>query len=48
MSETVKRDEVSELSGEPIAWDRAETDSCEKGTPGCSVRHTRDSDCETW
>jgi hypothetical protein len=33
---------------EDVAWDRAETDYCERGTQGCSVRHTRDSDCETW
>jgi len=33
---------------EDVAWDREETDSCERGTPGCSVRHTRDSECETW
>jgi len=30
------------------ATDRAETDACERGTPGCSVRHTRDSECATW
>jgi hypothetical protein len=33
---------------EETAWDRAETDACERGTVGCSVRHTGDSDCETW
>ena len=33
---------------EETAWDREETDSCERGTPGCSVRHTRDSECATW
>jgi len=27
---------------------RDETDSCERGTPGCSIHHTRDSDCQTW
>lgn len=31
-----------------VAWDRAETDYCERGTQGCSVLHTRDSECETW
>lgn len=31
-----------------VAWDRAETDSCERGTPGCCIRHTDDTDCETW
>jgi hypothetical protein len=31
-----------------VAWDRAETDSCERGTPGCSIRHTRDSECQPW
>jgi hypothetical protein len=30
------------------AWDRAETDPCERGTVGCSTRHTTDSDCQTW
>lgn len=33
---------------EAVAWGRPETDPCERGTPGCSVRHTRDSKCETW
>jgi hypothetical protein len=33
---------------EHVAWGRAETDPCERGTVGCSVRHTRDSECETW
>jgi hypothetical protein len=33
---------------EAVAWDRAETDYCERGTQGCSVLHTRDSECETW
>ena len=31
-----------------VAWDRPESDPCERGTVGCSVRHTRDSECETW
>ena len=32
--------------GEPdeaVAWDRNEDEACERGTVGCSVRHTRDS-----
>lgn len=33
---------------EDVAWDRAEDEPCERGTPGCSVRHTRDSECQTW
>lgn len=33
---------------EHVAWDRAETDSCERGTPGCCIRHTTDTECETW
>jgi hypothetical protein len=33
---------------EAVAWDRAEDDYCERGTQGCSVLHTRDSECETW
>ena len=35
-------------SGELIAWDREEADECERGTLGCSVHHTRESECETW
>jgi hypothetical protein len=34
-----------------VAWDREETDACEKGTPGCCIRHASDkpeTDCETW
>jgi hypothetical protein len=33
---------------EAVAWDRDESDSCERGTPGCSIHHTRDSECQTW
>lgn len=36
------------LTPEATAWDRAEDDYCERGTQGCSVKHTRDSDCATW
>jgi hypothetical protein len=38
-------------AGKPVeetARDRAETDPCERGTPGCSVRHTGDSECQPW
>jgi hypothetical protein len=45
---TCERDTVSPFSGEPIAWDREEDDYCERDTQGCSIHHTRDSDCETW
>lgn len=32
-----------------IAHDRPETDPCERGTVGCSVRHgNADSPCEGW
>jgi hypothetical protein len=35
--------------GREVAWDRDETDSCEAGTPGCSIRHRRSGEaCETW
>lgn len=34
--------------GERIAWERAETDSCERGTPGCCIAHTGDTPCDTW
>jgi hypothetical protein len=39
-----------QVTGEPIAWDRAETDHCERGTPGCSIHHTGriETDCQTW
>ena len=30
------------------AGHRDEAGTCERGTPGCSVRHTRDSECATW
>ena len=33
---------------EEVAWDRAENDYCERGTQGCSVHHTYDSECQTW
>jgi hypothetical protein len=35
---------------EHTAWGRAETDPCERGTVGCSVRHDAadDLDCEVW
>lgn len=34
-----------------VAWDRAETEPCERGTTGCSVVHSvagMASCCETW
>ena len=40
--------ELHDQAEEETAWDRAETDYCERGTQGCSVRHTRDSECATW
>lgn len=39
---------VCPVTGELIAWDREEADYCERGTFGCSIHHTRDSDCQTW
>lgn len=45
----IPQDEVDFVTGERIAWDRDESDSCERGTPGCSIHHTRrDSECQTW
>lgn len=41
-------DTIDEVTGEKIAWDRAEDDYCERGTLGCSIHHTRDSECQTW
>ena len=34
--------------GELTARDRPETDACERGTPGCSVNHILDSECQAW
>lgn len=32
-----------------VAWDRPETDPCERGTVGCSVLHgNADTACDTW
>jgi hypothetical protein len=32
-----------------IAWDREETEPCERGTVGCSVLHgNTDTECEGW
>jgi hypothetical protein len=34
-----------------IAWEREETDACERGTQGCSISHSDSSEdvgCETW
>jgi len=34
-----------------VAWDRAETDPCQKGTPGCAVNHKADGpeqECLPW
>lgn len=32
-----------------IAWDRKETDPCERNTVGCAVDHNKDDgDCEGW
>lgn len=39
-----------------IATDRAESDACQAGTPGCCIDHSAElrrspveqSDCETW
>lgn len=35
-------------AADAVAWDRAETDPCEKGTAGCSVRHQADEACQPW
>jgi hypothetical protein len=35
----------------PVAWDRKETDPCQRNTVGCSVDHEADggdTGCETW
>jgi hypothetical protein len=38
------------LPARVIAWDREETDTCEAGTPGCSINHKLDQGdgCDTW
>jgi hypothetical protein len=35
-------------TGDGVARDRAEHESCERGTPGCSVHHRTDSPCQPW
>lgn len=35
-------------TGPVVAWGRAETDPCERGTVGCCVAHDGDTPCETW
>ena len=40
--------ESAAAAADAIAWGRAETEPCERGTVGCSVRHTTDSECATW
>ena len=42
------RPERDEVTGELIAWDRDESDSCERGTAGYAIHHSDDSDCQTW
>lgn len=34
----------------PVAWERPETEPCQKGTPGCCVDHPvgPETDCATW
>lgn len=35
--------------GRSVAWDREETDPCERSTPGCAINHAADSGaCEGW
>lgn len=38
------------VCGHKIAWDRPESDPCERGTTGCCVDHTasRGVDCDCW
>ena len=31
-----------------VAADRDESEPCERGTVGCSVRHVTDSKCQPW
>jgi hypothetical protein len=36
-------------NGRVVAWGRKEADSCEAGTRGCSIDHSRDDgSCEGW
>jgi hypothetical protein len=50
--ERAERAAVAAAEADPtVAWDRAETDACERGTPGCSVRHSHPAapdECQTW
>ena len=37
--------------GRPVAWSRAENETCEAGTPGCCIDHALEptpGSCETW
>jgi len=47
-----QRPERDETTGELIAYDRLEQDGdealCERGTPGCALHHSGDSDCQNW
>lgn len=41
---------VTRLMLSPVAWERAEANPCQRGTPGCSTDHRpgTDYDCEGW
>ena len=46
---TNEQRDADKLAGFHVAWDRPESDPCEKGTPGCCVAyHDEHDDCETW
>lgn len=31
-----------------VAWERDESESCQRGTVGCCVDHDGNEECETW
>ena len=49
---TVRQDldpwELDADDGPRVAWDRAETEPCQRGTVGCPIDHTSGSPCDTW
>ena len=38
----------NDISDRMIDWDREESDSCQKSTPGCCIDHSRDEQGGCW
>lgn len=44
-----RRAAESQVVAALVDWTRAETDSCQAGTPGCCINHMiAEHNCETW